>query len=145
MDVLPHHYSVTVDANPDNNLQVSAAHLPVMEIAAPKQFDGPGDRWSPEELLLAAAANCYVLSFRTVAGIARLEWDAIQCTTEGTLDKVDRNMQFTEILTRVSLTIADESARAKATTLLEKAEKICIVSNSLTAVKKLEIQIATRA
>ena len=145
MDVLPHHYSVTVDANPDNNLQVSAAHLPAMEIAAPTQFDGPGDRWSPEELLLAAAANCYVLSFRTVAGIARLEWDTIQCTTEGTLDKVDRSMQFTEILTRVSLTIADESARAKATTLLEKAEKICIVSNSLTAVKKLEIQIATRA
>lgn len=145
MDVLPHHYSVTVDANPENNLRVSAAHLSALEVAAPKQFDGPGDKWSPEELLLAAAANCFVLSFRTVASIAKLEWQAIQCTTEGVLDKVERAMQFTEIVNKVALTIDSETSRQKAETLLAKAEKICIVSNSLTAQKRLEIEIVIKS
>ena len=144
MDILPHHYSVTVDANPENNLRVSAAHLSALEVAAPKQFDGPGDMWSPEELLLAAAANCFVLSFRTVASIAKLEWQAIQCTTDGVLDKVERTMQFTELVTKVVLTIDSEVSRQKAETLLAKAEKICIVSNSLTAQKRLEIEIITK-
>ncbi|MFT6551145.1 MAG: peroxiredoxin-like protein [Zhongshania marina] len=141
MDVLPHHYSVMVSAKPENNLRVSAAHLPALDIAPPKQFGGPGDMWSPEELLLAAAANCFVLSFRTVASIAKLEWQTIQCTTDGVLDKVERTMQFTEITTKVQLVIDAESARQKAETLLAKAEKICIVSNSLTAQKHLQIEI----
>tara|TARA_R110001592_G_scaffold61158_22_gene186283 strand:+ start:12835 stop:13269 length:435 start_codon:yes stop_codon:yes gene_type:complete len=141
MDSLPHHYSVIVNAEPENSLKTSAAHLPTIEVAPPRQFDGPGDKWSPEELLLAAAANCFVLSFRTVASIAKLEWQAIQCTTEGVLDKVERTMQFTEIVTRVVLTVEHEDSRSKAEKLLAKAEQICIVSNSLTATKHLEIEI----
>ncbi|MEX1664779.1 OsmC family protein [Zhongshania arctica] len=141
MDSLPHHYSVIVNAEPENSLKTSAAHLPTIEVAPPRQFDGPGDKWSPEELLLAAAANCFVLSFRTVASIAKLEWQTIQCTTEGVLDKVERTMQFTEIVTRVVLTVEHEDSRSKAEKLLEKAEQICIVSNSLTATKHLEIEI----
>ena len=50
-------------------------------------------------------------------------------------------MQFTEIVTKVALTIDSEASRQKAETLLAKAEKICIVSNSLTAQKRLEIEL----
>ena len=141
MESLPHHYSVVVNAKPDNHLQVSADHLPTLDVDAPSQFGGPGDKWSPEELLLAAAANCFVLSFRTVASIAKLEWQAIRCTTDGVLDKVERTMQFTEIVTKVALTIDSEASRQKAETLLAKAEKICIVSNSLTAQNRLKIEL----
>lgn len=141
MDSLPHHYSVIVNAEPEHSLKASAAHLPILEVAPPRQFDGPGDKWSPEELLLAAVANCFVLSFRTVASIAKLEWQTIQCTTEGVLDKVERAMQFTEIVTKVVLTVEHEDSRLKAEKLLGKAEQICIVSNSLTATKHLEIEI----
>jgi peroxiredoxin-like protein len=144
MDSLPHLYSVIVNAEPEHALKASAPHLPTLDVAPPRQFDGPGDKWSPEELLLAAVANCFVLSFRTVASIAKLEWQTIQCTTEGVLDKVERAMQFTEIISKVVLTVGDEDSRSKAEKTLEKAEQICIVSNSLTATKRLESEVFVR-
>jgi hypothetical protein len=33
----------------------------------PREFDGRGNQWSPESLLAAALADCFVLSFRAVA------------------------------------------------------------------------------
>lgn len=141
MESLPHQYSVSVNAGIENELETTAPHLPSLSVAPPSQFDGPGDKWSPEELLLAAVANCYVLSFRTVAGIAKLDWLKIQCTADGVLDKVERNMLFTDIVTKVRLTVADESLRPKAEKLLKKAEQVCLVSNSLLSTKRLEIEV----
>jgi len=141
MHDLPHFYSVMVDATAQNTLRCNAENLPELVVAAPAQFDGPGDQWSPEQLLMAAAANCFVLSFRTVAEIAKLEWESIQCHTEGELDKVARTMLFTKINTKVKLQLKDVASKDKAETLLKKAEKICLVSNSLSAEKHLEIEI----
>ena len=41
----------------------------VIESAPPKEFDGPGDQWSPEQLLTAAVADCFVLNFRTMTRV----------------------------------------------------------------------------
>jgi hypothetical protein len=35
--------------------------------AAPAEFGGPGDQWSPESLLAGAIASCFALTFRFVA------------------------------------------------------------------------------
>jgi uncharacterized OsmC-like protein len=32
-----------------------------------KIFDGPGDAWSPENLLLAAVQSCFLFTFQAVA------------------------------------------------------------------------------
>ncbi|WP_373077715.1 OsmC family protein [Zhongshania sp.] len=143
MHALPHHYSVTVEASPEGSLKACSAHLPSLAVDAPTQFGGPGDQWSPEELLMAAAANCFVLSFRTVAALAKLNWISIECSSVGELDKVDRNMLFTKITTSVKLLISDPAGKSKAETLLRKAEKICIVSNSLMAEKCLEMTVVS--
>jgi peroxiredoxin-like protein len=144
MHELPHHYSVTVSGHPQGSLNVFADHLPALAVNAPSQFDGPGDKWSPEELLMAAAANCFVLSFRTVAKLAKLDWLSIECHCKGELDKVERSMLFTKITISVTLLVADAASRSKAETLLRKAEKICIVSNSLSAKKCLEITVLSK-
>ena len=141
MHELPHYYSATVEAHPQGVLNAFTDHLPVLKVDAPKQFEGPGDQWSPEELLMAAAANCFVLSFRTVAELAKFEWLSIQCESTGELDKVERSMMFTSIKTSVRLLVSDPVTKAKGEMLLRKAEKICIVSNSLTAEKYLEVNV----
>ena len=141
MHELPHYYTAKVDAHPSGSLNAFTGHLSVLKVDAPKQFGGPGIAWSPEKLLMAAAANCFVLSFRTVAELAKLEWLSIECETEGELDKVERSLVFTKLTTSVRLLVADPSTKAKAEMLLRKAEKICLVSNSLTAVKQLNITV----
>ncbi len=93
---------------------------------------------------MAAAANCFVLSFRTVAALAKLDWLSIECHSNGELDKIERNMLFTKITISVTLLVADAASRSKAETLLRKAEKICIVSNSLSARKYLKINVLSK-
>ncbi|GAA4097372.1 OsmC family protein [Zhongshania borealis] len=144
MNQLPHLYSVSVAASPEGSLRAFADHLPEIKVNAPVQFDGPGDQWSPEELLMAAAANCFVLSFRTVAGIAKLDWVSIECSSSGELDKVERSMVFTKMTNKVRLVVADPVSKSKAETLLRKAEAICIVSNSLSADKFLELEVLSK-
>ena len=59
--------------------------------------------------------------------------------------KVERQMKFTQITTKVRLVISDETAKEKALKLLNKSESICLVSNSLTSELKLECEIVIEA
>lgn len=142
MQDLPHQYLVSVSGTPDANLQTTAANLPILTTAAPENFGGPGDQWSPEDLLIAAVANCTVLSFKAIARASKLEWVSIECASEGVLDKVERKMLFTEITTRVKLVIQSSDDKEKAEKLLFKAEEACLVSNSMTAETHLECEIS---
>jgi len=141
MSDLPHLYTVNVAGTPENNLVTSANNLPDLATAPPKSFGGPGDKWSPEDLLIAAVANCTVLSFKAIARASKLDWISIECESQGVLDKVDRKIQFTKINTRAKLVIPSSSDSEKALKLLNKAEEVCLISNSLTAESHIECEI----
>lgn len=145
MQALPHIYNVQVTATAESHLTASSSGLPNLTIDGPAEFDGPGDCWSPETLLMSAVANCFVLSFKAVAKASNFPWKTIHCEAIGKLDKVDRTMKFTQITTHVRLVINDLSTQEKALKLLEKAESICLVSNSLNSQLKLECEIVAEA
>jgi organic hydroperoxide reductase OsmC/OhrA len=133
MQDLPHHYVVSARAEGKANVIVSSDNLPDIETAGPPEFGGPGDVWSPETLLVAAVANCFILSFRAIARKAKLEWLTLECTAEGDLDKVDKFTQFTGFTVNAKLTIPNGQDEKKAGVILEKAEKYCLVTNSMKA------------
>ena len=145
MQALPHIYSVTAEGTVNSQLISSSKGIPDITVAAPAEFGGPGDQWSPETLLLSAAANCFVLSFKAIAKASKLEWKDIHCESVGKLDKVDRITLFTEITTKVKLTITDPNDKERAIKLLEKSESICLVSNSLKSTLMLECDIIVEA
>ena len=97
---LPHHYTVSASAGADDDVLVTATDLPEIVTAAPAEFGGPGDRWSPESLLMAAVADCFILSFRAIARASKLDWTDIECSATGTLDRVERVTRFTEVQVR---------------------------------------------
>ncbi|MEZ4622967.1 MAG: OsmC family protein [Caldilineaceae bacterium] len=90
MQQFPHHYQVLAQGDPDAAITVSAQGLPDLLTDAPAEFDGPGDKWSPETMLVATVANCFILTFRSIARFSKLEWAEISCDVQGTLDRVDR-------------------------------------------------------
>jgi organic hydroperoxide reductase OsmC/OhrA len=138
MHPYPHHYTVHAQSEPTGDVQVSGAGLPTLRTAPPIEFDGPGDRWSPETLLCAAVADCFVLSFRAVARASRLEWTSLECRVEGKLDKVEGTTRFTEIVVHATLQVPAGTDQDRATTLLEKSEHVCLISNSLVAERRLD-------
>ena len=145
MQNLPHHYTVTATANTEDNVRLSSTGLVDLESAPPVEFGGPGDLWSPETLLAAAVADCFILSFRAVARASKLEWESLTCDVDATLDKVEKATRFTELTQRVTLTVPAGTDEAKAMRLLEKAEHICLITNSLNAETHLEAEIQVLA
>jgi len=141
MHPFPHRYPVTATASSDTDVQLTAPGVATITSAAPVEFGGPGDLWSPESLLVASVADCFVLSFRAIARGSRLEWADLACSVEGILDRVDGVSRFTEFAISATLTVGPEVDTAKAERLLHKAEKACLVTNSLIATSHLQTTV----
>ena len=62
MQQFPHHYSVVAKTDTQGDVALEAEQLPPISSAPPTEFGGPGDRWSPETLFVAAVADCFVLT-----------------------------------------------------------------------------------
>lgn len=131
MQSLPHKYQVQLSGGQVGYTQLKAEGVPDLASAGPKQFDGPGDAWSPEDLLLAAVSSCFLLTLRAVARASGLEFISLDCNCDGVVDKQDRTLRFTQINLRAHLVVRDEADREKALRVLEKSESSCLVSASL--------------
>jgi len=143
MHPYPHTYAVSAQGRSAGAVSVNGSELPTLETAPPPQFDGPGGTWSPETLLCAALADCFILTFRAVSRAARFEWAQLECRVEGILERVERSARFTHFTTFARLTIPQTTDASKARDLLERAEHGCLISNSVRGERKLEIEVVT--
>jgi organic hydroperoxide reductase OsmC/OhrA len=141
MKPFPHTYTAAASADPVGNVISTLGNGCRVEVAPPVEFDGVGDVWSPEELLMSSVANCLVLSFKSIARAYDLNWLHIECSADGQLEKVDRRVTFTKVHTRVTLTITSVEDESKAKRILEKAEDTCFITNSLSAETSLSFEI----
>jgi peroxiredoxin-like protein len=141
MHPYPHLYKASASGSATGSVAVSSSGLPTLESAPPPEFDGPGGAWSPETLLCAAVADCFILTFRAVTRGGRLEWSKLDCRVEGTLDRQEGVAMFKQFVTRAELTVPAGTDVAKARTLLEKAEHACLIANSLRGDRALEVTV----
>ena len=141
MQDFPHHYQVAATATDSGNVELSSEGVDPIASAPPAEFGGPGDQWSPESLLVAAVADCFVLSFRAIARASKFDWTSLSCNVTGTLDRVERKTQFTAFDVSAELVVPDGTAEAKAQRLLQKAEDACLITNSLIAESHLSATV----
>jgi organic hydroperoxide reductase OsmC/OhrA len=141
MQDYPHHYVVSADAPAKGEISVSSNGLETLPSLAPAEFDGPGDLWSPETFLVAAVADCFILTFRAIARGSHFEWNSVSCEVDGVLDRVDRVTRFTEFHVRVTLHVPEGTDQHKAERLVQKSDHVCLVNNSLTAETLLTMKI----
>jgi peroxiredoxin-like protein len=141
MQPLPHRYDVTVTAIENNRNEITSRGLTPFTSAPPREFDGPGNLWSPEALLVGAAADCFVLTFRAIAGLYKVKWNSLVCDAQGTVDRSDGVMRFTAIRIRAHLTVPTGADATLAHKVFEKAEKSCVIANSLKCVPALETKV----
>jgi organic hydroperoxide reductase OsmC/OhrA len=142
MHPFPHHYFVNAVVRPVGDVPLSTEGVRIIESAPPKEFDGPGNQWSPEGLLTAAVVDCFVLSFRAIAAASKYAWVRLESRTQGTLDRVDGKMRFTRFDTHAKLFVPDGADVERAKKLLEKAESSCLVTNSLNSELHLTLEVA---
>lgn len=136
----PYVYAVTGTAGATSNVALTSEGLPRLTSAASAEFDGPGDQWSPEALLTAALASCFVLSFRFIARRLRLEWAHLECKVEATLARVDGVTRFTGAVIHATLTVPGRTGTVAYEDALLQAEH-CLVANSLACTCQLRMEI----
>jgi organic hydroperoxide reductase OsmC/OhrA len=119
--------------------QLSVSGLPTLEVATPLEFDGLEGFWSPEHYFVAAVNSCVMTTFLAIAHLSKLEYESYEAQATGKLDKPEgQGLQFTEITIRPKLVISHNRDLERAGRILQKAEKQCLISNSIKAVVRLE-------
>lgn len=141
MHPYPHTYVAGAAGTVAGMVAVSSGAAPALETAPPPEFDGPEGVWSPESLLCAAVADCFILSFRGVSRAARMSWVRLECRVEGVLERVERQSQFTRFRTIAHLVVPEGTDPERARHLLEQAEAGCLVANSLRGARSLETEV----
>ena len=141
MKPLPHSYEVQLAGGAEGYATASAAGMPQLRTAPPLDFDGPGDAWSPEHLLLAAVETCFLFTLRSVARASKLEFLSLELSGNGKVDRKDGATRFTEIVLRPRLRLPAGADKHRALRVLEKSEKACLVSASLSTPVRLEPEV----
>ncbi len=141
MQAFPHQYSVSAVAEPEGDVDLNSERLPMLHSAPPPEFGGPDDRWSPETLLVAAVADCFILTFRAIARASNFAYVSLECRAEGTLDRVDRVTQFTDFRIQAVLRVSEGTDDARARSLMLRAEQLCLITNSLKAICHLDAEV----
>lgn len=112
-----------------------------INFAAPPEFGGEPGLWTPEHLLLAAVSTCYVATLRAVAEASKAQFHSLELTAEGTVEKQEGGFRFTRIVLRPVVAILREEDRERMGRLLEKAERVCLITRSLDCNTVLEATI----
>jgi organic hydroperoxide reductase OsmC/OhrA len=141
MKPYPHTYRAKAQGSAAGVVPVSSFGLPDINTAPPAEFDGPGDLWSPENLLIAAIADCFILTFRGISRASAFAWMVLDCQVDGVLERVSGKNQFTQFTTTATLTVAAGADQGKAKELLQRAEKVCLVANSLLGRRSMEVRV----
>src|SRR5688500_5773113 len=138
MKTLPHRYDLHLTGGPAGYAALSTAGVPDLRTAPPVEYDGPGDAWSPEHLLLASVQACFLFTLRAIARISKVEFASLELDAIGTVDRQEGVTRFSEIVLRPKLTVAPGTDRERVIRVLEKSEKACLVSASLSTLIRLE-------
>jgi organic hydroperoxide reductase OsmC/OhrA len=123
-------YDVDLFRGPRGGGFLHAEGRPRFPGGAPPEFGGTADVWSPEHLLVSAAALCFLTTFDWLARRAKLEIEAFDCHGIGTVEKTSQGLAFVGIRLDVSVRVAAGQA-ARTRELLDSAKRTCLVAKTL--------------
>ncbi|HSW87097.1 MAG TPA: OsmC family protein [Rhabdochlamydiaceae bacterium] len=114
--------------------ECKAGALPHILCAIPKEFNGPGGGYSPEDLIALAVLNCFIATFKVFAEKSNVEFKKIEGQSSMIIDRAkDKAPEITKI--HMTFTLHGFIDREKILTLLEDAKKHCIIGNAVNAEK----------
>lgn len=111
--------------------------------SADSAFRGDGTLPNPEQLVVAAASSCQLLSFLAVAALAGVEVLEYHDDAEGVMPDDQRPLRLTSIVLRPRIVVQSATAE-RVERLLYKAHEQCYIANSLTTDVTLEPAIEVR-
>ena len=116
-----------------------------LALSSDRVFRGDPGRSNPEQLLLAAASSCQLLSFLALAARAGIDVHSYQDDAEAEMPVTAGPMRITRIRLRPRITVAAGTDVAQVHKVFEQGHAECYIANTLTAEMVLEPEILTTA
>ena len=112
---------------------LSAEARPDIAVGSPREWNGTGEQWAPEELLVGSVNSCIMLTFLTLAKARGVDLVGYASDADGTLARVDGVYQMTKITVRPRVVVASDAQRAAAQRAMDQVEAHCFMSQSVKA------------
>ncbi|AIQ35848.1 hypothetical protein R50345_15180 [Paenibacillus sp. FSL R5-0345] len=112
------------------------------QISIPKEMGGPGVGTNPDEMLLGAAATCYLITLAAMMERSGLTTSSLKLTSEATVDVTNNIFTYEAIKHSPIITLtkdASEDDIEKAIRIAHKAEDSCMISRAVAG----NVQITT--
>ncbi|WP_377321129.1 OsmC family protein [Pimelobacter simplex] len=115
----------------DRTVLLTAAGKPDLLGSADPTFRGDAARWNPEELLLAALAQCHLLSYLHSAVNHGVVVTAYDDSPVGTMTQSGQGGRFTSVTLRPRVTVADATMVDVARAIHAEASENCFIAASV--------------
>ena len=113
------------------------------EVSIPPEMDGPGIGTNPDEMLLGAAATCYIITLAAMMERSRLEKEALTMESVGVVDVTNGVITYKKIIHKPRIVLkanATEKDKSLALRLAEKAETSCMISRAIQGNVEVELE-----
>lgn len=113
------------------------------KISIPPEMDGPGEGTNPDEMLLGAAATCYVITLAAMIERMNLPLKEMAHEAEGIVDVTNGVFTYKKIIHKPIVVLeksATEKDHRKLRALVEKAEQSCMISRAIKGNVELELR-----
>ncbi len=130
-----HHFHLKADWPGGRNSDgyIEAGNLKT-KISIPPEMDGPGIGTNPDEMLLGAAATCYIITLAAMIERAELPLDKMGLESEGIVDVTNGVFTYKKIIHRPAVSLksgATDKEHRTLRKLIEKTEKSCMISRAI--------------
>ncbi|NGP44871.1 OsmC family protein [Bacillaceae bacterium SIJ1] len=103
-------------------------------VSIPKSMGGPGAGTNPDEMLLGAAATCYMITLAAMLERADVHVHSLSLESDGTVDVTNNVFTYKAIVHRPLIQLEGErdgDAEQKIERLAHKAEASCMITRAL--------------
>lgn len=113
--------------------EVLAGAKPPIAASADPAFRGDPDRWNPEELLLSALSQCHMLWYLHLCASSGIQVTDYEDHARGTMtmDAAGGGGEFTEVVLRPAVAVADASMVERAVALHAEVPARCFIARSV--------------
>jgi peroxiredoxin-like protein len=109
------------------------------KVSIPKEMDGPGIGTNPDEMLLGAAATCYIITLAAMMERSNISKDQLHMESTAVVDVTDGVFTYKKIIHRPTIKLTNIKDMALMEKLVIKAEKTCMISKALRGNVEIEL------
>jgi peroxiredoxin-like protein len=135
-------YSTEVEWTGQRGGDLRSPVLPTLHVDAPPEFKGHDGAWTPEHLFVASVNSCFMTTFLAIAENSKLEFTSFKADARGKLEKLEgQGWVMTEITLHPQLVVSHARDAERASRILQKAERGCLISNSVKSQIRMEPEV----